>query len=1403
MSAAESDALFPIAVRGISTDRSVTSAHAATMFNMLLQLSKHFQLPPRGTREDQDLRSTLNIGEDDAKYLASRFGLLLLFTPVKARGDSCPGLIPAECDFLTVQHNEETWKPTSPFGLNLTETKASVAKLLASGIFTDEERFLPALFAAADPASSISGVGEDMLKRALPSISLEDRQIIEELHLYYFGEDYPQGRRRVRVPLRLRILGLLNKSTISTTYPEKIISLVDDGITSSATDATNGAMPMVTTGREASKLRAAVFTYINFVARYGSQESLYAVAPRVLGRLKDFIEGQGWPRPGGNEDLVSRGYAYEVMGLLGKAGPSDLVVEPNLDVLRWLFESLALEMSSNSITVSIEEALSSLIGAFAKGLDSVTTTSLENLLVDQMYKSEQAQQDGKLRSTRYVAVRYANRCLPYDSVKGRWINILAVGGDRNDRPEVKEEGRRGLSPYYYRMLNGSNNVESSDALLQFPAFTDVMEFAFYQASAEGRPLLETPWGAVSHLRTARPGAFYAAIKYCWHLFVQEALRSCSAKPKLDSEWERKVDAAIESDEAVRDAVRRHIRECFGSPTSSTTLQLLMFAFSSSLLAGGRNTQANQADADNMFLDLCALSPDRLVGSVAPFYGSLEQGILSNKHSERQIAAHVFGLLASHPDVQANDSADLQRRVEALLAKTGSWREAVGAAANQVHGAVLALGFYFSRLAVRSGQTSLSDTAYASFVGVAAEMLQNSSDSLIKEGAFSAIGELCLFQNFKPAMLPDADSFKAIVDRTADIAKAGNEKAALALGQMAMVLEETANTEDNADKSILAHVEERLHKLHEIRQAESQFSVGEALTYFASGWQSKALATRLDLDASIPSGPARVDTLERLLEKTLRDSQNTKPALRKASVIWLLCIVQFCGHLGPVQQRLADFQGAFKRCLTDRDDLIQETASRGLGLVYEKGSRQVKDDLVRDLVGSFSDSNKTQLAGYVSEETQLFEPGALPIGDGSVTTYKDIMSLASEVGDSSLVYKFMSMASSNAIWSSRAAFGRFGLSSVLGDSSVDGYLAENPKLYPKLYRYRFDPNSKVQASMNEIWNALVKDSSATIEKHFDPIMEDLLKSILGKEWRVRQASCAAIADLVQGRPLEKYENYLERIWTQCFRVLDDIKESVRAAAASLARVLTGILTRALEADTSASKNASVMLKNVLPFILSTSGLESSAQEVQAFALNTLLEIIKKSSGKTLRPFIPELVERLLGLLSSLEPQEVNYLHLNADKYNLTEQKIDSMRLSSIRSSPLMEAIERCLDLLDERTMDELRPRLESAMKSAVGLPSKVGCSRVLVSLSTRHNIIFRPHSDHFLRLIEKHVLDRNETVSSSYATAAGYIARGASDKQILQAAVFARRSYFESEGDREQIVPRRRYAFNCRNRMYKG
>ena len=83
--------------------------------------------------------------------------------------------------------------------------------------------------------------------------------------------------------------------------------------------------------------------------------------------------------------------------------------------------------------------------------------------------------------------------------------------------------------------------------------------------------------------------------------------------------------------------------------------------------------------------------------------------------------------------------------------------------------------------------------------------------------------------------------------------------------------------------------------------------------------------------------------------------------------------------------------------------------------------------------------------------------------------------------------------------------------------------------------------------------------------------------------------------------------------------------------------------------------------------------------------------------------------------------------------------------------------------------------------------QVGYSRVLVTLSTRENAVFRPHADKFLKSFEKRILDRNDTVSSSYAAAMGYVARCASSSQVLRIASFAKELYFEADEERARIV----------------
>ena len=172
LSSAEKAALLPVIVKDISKSGS----YGPQIFRLLLRMLEYFTLPLRGSKEDIEFRSRLEISDEDAQYLASWIGKFLLFTPQKKTSTRSPGITADDYSFLSLQNKEDTWNNASG-GLNLLRTKTLAAKLLASGLFNDSERFLPALFASADPASNISDVGDDMMKRALPSTDLEEEKL--------------------------------------------------------------------------------------------------------------------------------------------------------------------------------------------------------------------------------------------------------------------------------------------------------------------------------------------------------------------------------------------------------------------------------------------------------------------------------------------------------------------------------------------------------------------------------------------------------------------------------------------------------------------------------------------------------------------------------------------------------------------------------------------------------------------------------------------------------------------------------------------------------------------------------------------------------------------------------------------------------------------------------------------------------------------------------------------------------------------------------------------------------------------------------------------------------------------------------------------------------------------------
>ena len=249
----------------------------------------------------------------------------------------------------------------------------------------------------------------------------------------------------------------------------------------------------------------------------------------------------------------------------------------------------------------------------------------------------------------------------------------------------------------------------------------------------------------------------------------------------------------------------------------------------------------------------------------------------------------------------------------------------------------------------------------------------------------------------------------------------------------------------------------------------------------------------------------------------------------------------------------------------------------------------------------------------------------------------------------------------------AAFGFSTIASQAGEQLAP-YL---PKIVPRLYRYRFDPNPKIQQAMSSIWNVLVQDNKKTVDKFLKEILDDLLKNLTNNMWRVRESSCYAVSDILRGRVLDNVIDDLPLLWETCLRVRDDIKESVRTAAQQACSTLSKVSVKIC--DVSYGNMGVKAITAVVPCLLKCS-LNSSVSEVRAIGLSTILQI-SKNSGSLIKPNIPVLVPALLEAVSGLENQVVNYLSLHMAGSEASQNRLDTARVSASKSSPMMETVMR--------------------------------------------------------------------------------------------------------------------------------
>ncbi|KAK1974005.1 proteasome component ECM29 [Colletotrichum cereale] len=1362
--------LFPKVARGISSSKHGPTQ--ASMFNVLLKTIPDIQIPSRGSEEDAAFREASGLSDDaDALFVARWLGkVLLLRSPGGAEPTRQdferlnPALLSADLDFLKPEQRD-----TAPAFQKMQDLRRKIAHLLASGAFKDEERLLPALSAAANPDYQVSQAGEDILKRM--TIDFEKASIIEELY---------NAHARLPAPHRIRILPLLSKSKLATTMQDNIMSVVTLDFGTETTSIAPVHL-QAASGLERTRLHKALFYFLNWTATIGPTQAPFTIGPKLIDKMRTYVEEQGWPvsRTLSADEEKLRAMAYDLLGVLGAGSPSS--VQDKLHLVGWLFRALSEDPSAEAVS-AIEGSLSGLTRSFdPKTISGEGRGSgMVNLISLLLHYMNLPEDNPAVRSARFSAVKWANQTVASWDERGRWIDILAIAGRQGERTEVIEEGRKGLDPWTYRDSEAHTMPDWIKLMTYFFCEKITDDITSSERANSTPPKLEfDDRRTMQNFEGEKVFAYPVAVQYVKRALFIAALPEFPLVPG----WAEQLDTRVRNDIKTRDQIRAYLR----SVDQEHVGLFIKICFDGVRLKGVDGTDRIVENCLKYMVDVASLAPAGTINYVAGSAYLLQKCTTANNRHIRAAAAQAVGILLPHPlnkvDLAIPEAVphqtrneNIQKFLRDLKVMIYGWENSYGAAANAVEGSLQAFGHIFSR-AVYYGLPVPSD------VHLPHKLLMDKSHQrpALEDAILDCYAEL--WTAGLSQYIPDnVNNLTAdyVIERLTEKAAAGSDKAIFALGRLALAFNEP-NEEPAPEDGLLYptnktsgidNVLRGLFAVHTRKETEIHFTVGEAITAAIACWDSDFVKLSMNVDSA--EGPwkktKRSKRVTAVLDKIFKDCKTTKPSLLKASGIWLFCVVQYCGHLEEVQSRLREAQAAFMRLLSARDELVQETASRGLSLVYEKGDEDLKQDLVKDLVSAFTGSS-TQIK--VEEETELFEPGALPTGEGkSVTSYKDIVSLANEVGDQSLVYKFMSLATNAATWSTRSAFGRFGLSNILSESEVD------PKLYPKLFRYRFDPNSNVQRSMDDIWKSLVKNPNETIGEHFDPIMQDLLKNILGKEWRVRQASCGAISDLISGQPFNKYEKYYAEIWTAALKVLDDVKGSVRESALKLCMGLTNTIARQLE-EGGASSSAQAMLKQALRFLLSPSGLESGVEDVKMFSLKTIIDITKKG-GPNLKPFIVDFIPPLLGLHSTIEPEQINYAYQKVSEDS--RDQIDKIRARWVNQSPISEAIDNCLRQLDADGMKQLAPKLEEIIKTAIGMPTKIACARLIGDLVMRHAVDFKLVSSRFMQLLEKQSLDRNDEVSKGYAKAVGYLMRVVPDPSKERLVDKFTEFYFASEDE---------------------
>jgi len=528
-------------------------------------------------------------------------------------------------------------------------------------------------------------------------------------------------------------------------------------------------------------------------------------------------------------------------------------------------------------------------------------------------------------------------------------------------------------------------------------------------------------------------------------------------------------------------------------------------------------------------------------------------------------------------------------------------------------------------------------------------------------------------------------------------------------------------------------------------------------------------------AQLASAGKQTDALlKRVLVHLLTVTLESRHASdRTACAVWLVSVLHAAsssdaGKPSPaVVEALRDIQAALTRLLAEKSQFTQECAAKGLALLYDLSDDDSQEGLVSALVGTLSTGKRSEVAGAsVSATVGAAGPAGTALSASGDNTYAEMCAFATDVGAPELIYRFLSMASSHALWHTRGGAG-FGLEALLQSRARERVAPFVETLIPRLYRYQYDPSGRLRESMGRLWHALVRDPQVAVTKHLRGILTELLDAMASPKRRERQGAYMGLADALLGRQFTEVGGHMERMWEVILHGLDDVNEEVRKAAIGALRVLGRLTVRFCDPRETSGSDCAATLAAVVPF-LAQRGVPSGVAEVRALCVYYLGEVCRVGVAH-LAPHAPAVAQTALEAMASTESSSLAYLQLHADAGtgmhdgalgDMSGAELEKRRVAAAGSGTLGDIVTRCVNAVTGSQLPDLCERLRVLIKSGVGVPTRGGAARMVVALAGQARLApdLKAESSALLKTLGACVEGASAGMQRELASAAAAIAK---------------------------------------------